>query len=100
MWKDEMMKMFIVAVVTAFAIMAADYLYRLSLPEGPQGSGAMAGEFVFVRASIPPNRTLNPWTGTLACHPLQTKKPNVRRSKASAPAAAMKRGSPRHCRRS
>ena len=58
-----------VMLVTAMSVLAADYCYKLTLTEKRLG-GFEHAEFRVARSSIPPNCTMNPWTGKMTCHPM------------------------------
>ena len=70
-----MWKMLLVMFATAFAILAGDFAYKQTLPE--TRLGAADGALIFARSSIPPNCTLNPWTGKMTCHDIPKKKPKA-----------------------
>jgi hypothetical protein len=65
-------KTMFVMLVTAMAVLAADYCYKLNLPEKRLGALENA-EFRLARLSILPNCTMNPWAGTMSCHSIPKK---------------------------
>jgi|KBSMisStandDraft_5_1062788.scaffolds.fasta_scaffold92880_5 hypothetical protein len=69
-------KAMFVMLVTAMAVVAADYCYKLTLPEKRLGALGNA-EFRVARSSIPPNCTMNPWTGKMTCHSIPKKQGNA-----------------------
>jgi hypothetical protein len=69
-------KAIFVMLVTATAVLAADYCYKLTLPEKRIGVLESA-EVRLARSSIPPNCTMNPWTGKMTCHSIPKKQGNA-----------------------
>ena len=65
-------KAMFVMLVTAMAVLAADYCYKLNLPE--KRLGALENAEVRVAGStIPRNCTMNPWIGTMTCYSIPKK---------------------------
>jgi hypothetical protein len=69
-------KAMFVMLVTAMAVLAADYCYKLNLPEKRLGVLENA-EFRLAQSSIPPNCTMNPWTRQITCHSIPKKQGSV-----------------------